>query len=427
MFYGGAAGGGKSEFLLIDVSRQVNKKNYKAVLFRKSYPELEKSIILRSHELYPALGGHYSELKHRWTFPSGAIIDFGYLDNDRAVYAYQSAAYAYLGFDEATHFTEFQIEYLKSRCRCADKTVKKYIRYASNPGNIGHVYFYDRFIGGKEPYKEYVDEKTGLTKQFIPSKVYDNLVLMREDPEYVNRLEGLPEKEQKMLLHGNWDVFEGMYFNEWDKEVHTCEPFAIPDTWKKIRCIDHGRTAPTACLWGAIDYDGCIWWYREYYKAGVDADINASEIKRLSLESYWFTVLDSSCFSKTGTGETIAEIYERSGIICEPSPKDRLAGWNLFHQYLRHDKENKPKMVFFSTCLNAIRTIPTLLHDEKKPEDLNSKMEDHCADSISYGLQYLHESKSPVPLTPLEKQLKEWREQWTVNPNNLNKFYSNRL
>ena len=136
--------------------------------------------------------------------------------------------------------------------------------------------------------------------------------------------------------------------------------------------------------------------------------------------------LDSSCFSKTGTGETIAEIYERNGVTAEPSPKNRIAGWNLIHEYLRISDE-KSKMLFFKNCFNAIKTIPTLIHDDRHPEDLDSSGDDHCVDGINYGLQYLHEGKSSQPLSPIEQKLKEWQNKFTVNPQNLNKFYSGRL
>lgn len=429
LFYGGAAGGGKSDFLLVDALGQVKKKSYKAALFRRKYTELEKSLILRSHDLYPSQGGRYNEQKHRWTFPSGAIIDFAHMDSQSDVYDYQSAQYAYLGFDEATHFTEFQIEYMKSRCRCADGSVKKYIRYGSNPGNRGHAYFKGRFIQNKEPYQLYHDDKTGLSMQFIPSKVYDNIVLMSGDPDYVHRLEGLPEDQKKMLLFGDWDVFEGQYFSEWLHEIHVVTPFEIPSSWRRFRTTDHGRTKPTACLWGAVDHDGNIWWYREYYMAGVDADINAAEIARLSgEEKYAFSLLDSACFAKTGAGETIAEIYERNGVKSIPWPKNRMAGWSLFHEYLRHvdpvtKHKHPPKMRFFSNCLNAVRTIPTLIHDELNVEDLDSDGEDHAADAVRGALEWLHESKSKKEDDPLEAMLKKVRQRQSVGPHNLKTFY----
>ena len=216
LFYGGAAGGGKSFFLLMDAIGQIEKPNYRALLLRRTFPELEKSLILESQQLYRHLGGVYNASAHRWTFKSGAIIDFGYLDSAQAVFNYQSAQYSFIGFDEASHFTAFQIEYMKSRCRCADATVNKYIRYASNPGNVGHKFFYERFIKGKEPYTVYRDGLTGLTMQFIPAKLSDNKVLVESDPQYRQRLEGLPEEYRKMLLDGDWTYqsIKGTYYGD---------------------------------------------------------------------------------------------------------------------------------------------------------------------------------------------------------------------
>lgn len=422
LLFGGACGGGKTEFLLIDAMKQVTKSKYHAILMRNTFPELENSLILRSHEYYPSLGGRYNSQLHRWTFPAGSIIQFGYSENDVDIQKYKSAEFAYIGLDESTTFSEFQINYIITRNRCTDKRVDKRIRLASNPTGRSHAWHKNRFITNRKPFISYIDERTGLDYTFIPSLAKDNKVLMETDPEYVKKLERLPEKERKALLLGDWDVFEGMFFSEWNSEFHVIEPCDIPSTWRKFRCIDHGRAKPTACLWGAIDYDGRVIIYREYYAAKRDADENAKHIADLSAgEVYVFTVLDSACYSKTGTGETIAEIYERNGVIAEPSPKNRLAGWALIHEYLRG---NPPKMVFFNTCGNAIRTIPELQHDNKRIEDIDTDGDDHVCDALSYGLQRLHEGKSIKPHTEFEKMIANLHGGY-IPPHELNEIYNN--
>ncbi len=415
LLFGGAAGGGKSDFLLVDALAQVRKPAYKAILFRRSYPELERSLILRSQELYPSEGGRYQEQKHRWTFPSGAIIDFGYLDNDKAVFDYQSAAYAYLGFDEATHFTEFQIEYLKSRCRCADPDVQKYIRYTSNPGNIGHTYFKKRFIDNKVPFKTYHDAITGLSMKFIPSKVFDNFVLMKADPEYVKRLEGLPDNEKKKLLHGSWDVMEGQYFGEFRTDIHVIEPFTIPKDWKRYAGIDYGLTAPFAGLFVAIDYDGNPIVYKEYYQAGKTAFENGLGMQALyykddePIEHISGFFADPSIFGNSGsgrTGETIAEILKKPlkdlklginyhGLPVVPASNRRIDGWNTIREYLLGTKGKKLKI--FNNCFNLIRTFPEMMYDLHDQEDLNTKLEDHALDALRYVLQTLRDKKTKEP------------------------------
>lgn len=339
---------------------------------------------------------------------------------------YASSEFAAAAIDEVTKNRKVVFDQLRSVVRWPGIEDTR-ILGATNPGGLGHDWVKRLWISREFNEQERREEKE---YKFIPALAYDNPHLSQG---YIDSLAALPENLRKAYLEGSWDLFEGQYFNEWRESIHTCEPFDIPTTWRRIRTVDHGRTAPTAGYWGAIDYDGTIYWYREYYKAGVDADINAAEIARLSSgEKYWFTVLDSSCFAKTGAGETIADIYARNGVVAEPWPKNRLAGWSLFHEYLRPQRlpttpsDDKPRMIFFNTCYNATRTIPTLIHDEKHPEDLDSGGEDHSADAVRGALEYLNEAKSPKPLEGVEQRLWEMQQKSKVNAQGLNKLYYGR-
>jgi hypothetical protein len=224
-------------------------------------------------------------------------------------------------------------------------------------------------------------------------------------------LDSLPEKLRKAYRDGNWDVFVGQYFTEWNREKHVTAPFPIPKTWKKFRSYDYGREKPACCKWYALDYDGRLWVYREFYKAGLDVDQQAKEIVRLSGdEVYEYSVADPSIFARTGIvdkygGETIAQTFSRHGIDFYPASTRRIDGWNLMHQYLRWDNQNPPKLIYFSTCYDSIRTIPSLVHDDRKPEDIDTSGEDHAADCDRYLLMSLHEQKTSPPLTEVEKKL----------------------
>ena len=265
--------------------------------------------------------------------------------------------------------------------------------------------------------------------RFIPSNYKDNPYLNKEYIEYLERLTGTLGRAWRQ---GDFDIFAGQYFEEWDHGKHVIDPFPIPLDWKRLRGIDHGRNAPTAGIWGAVDYDGRIYWYREYYshrpdlqEQGFDADVNAQNIARLSLgESYKLQVMDSACYSKTGSGETIAEIYQRNGVYSEPWPKNRIAGWNLFHEYLRIQPDEKPKMFFFKGCLNSIRTIPELQMDEKNMEDVDTSGEDHVADAIRGILESLHEAKTAKPKSAIEQKLEKLKQSTRLSPLNLNSFYN---
>ncbi len=434
ILFGGARGGGKSEAGRAWLSRWAHVPTLRALVIRKNSDDL-RDWFDRARQFYAACGAEVVGNPGEIRFPAGGKIITGHFKDDNAYTKYQGQEFQKMVLEELNQIPrKQQYQMLIASCRSTSPELQPQVFCTANPGGTGHEWVKEHWgiTGAPKSPIETVDPISGRPRVFIPSRVTDNPTLMESDPTYISFLESLPEQLRQAWLEGNWDIFAGQFFEEWSPSRYVIDPFPIPDTWRRIRCIDHGRTAPTACLWGAIDYDGIIYWYREYYKAKTDADLNAQEIARLSQEDlercgpYAFTVLDSSCFSKTGHGETIAEIYQRNGLPdVIPSPKERLAGWNLFHEYLRGD-EHGPRMQFFSTCENAIRTIPALIHDDRKPEDLDTKGEDHIADGISYGLQLLHESRSARPKDPLQVKLDRFKQGRRVSPQNLNRFYARR-
>ena len=428
--FGGAAGPGKSYWLrwypirkLIQWGKQFSLTGIRGALFSEDFPTLKDRQISKMEVEFPKWLGEIKDTKtHGLGFHlrpefGSHVLSLKNLDDPSK---YLSSEFAIIAVEELTMNPEDKFHKLRSRLRWTGIPNPKFIA-ATNPGQQGHGWVKKRWID-----RDFPEEEKDISEQFVyvPALPTDNPYLAAS---YLKTLASLAPKLRKAYLEGNWDVFEGQYFSEWDQNTHTCDPFPIPDTWKKIRTIDHGRTAPTAGLWGAVDHDGRIWWYREYYKAGEDADVNAKEIARLSEgETYWATVMDSACYSKNGYGETIADIYRNNGVYADPWPKNRLAGWALFHEYLRHTPEEKPRMVFFKTCSNAIREIPLAIHDDIRPEDIDTDGSDHALDAVRGALEYLSEQKSPKPRDPVEEMLHKMKQKSTVNPMNLNKFYSRR-
>jgi len=222
---------------------------------------------------------------------------------------------------------------------------------------------------------------------------------------------------RKAYREGNWDIFSGPYFTEWNRERHVINPFPIPESWKKFRSYDHGRENPACCKWYALDYDGRLWVYRELYVKGLNVDEIAERIKELSgTEQYQFSVADNSIFARQGFvdrwgGETIAATFATHGVGFIPSSKSRLPGWNLMLQYFKWDEFHPPMMMYFNTCYDSIRTIPSLVHDEHKPEDCNSNGEDHAADTDRYLLQMLHDQRTPKPMTEVQREVAKIKEE----------------
>ncbi|KKK72224.1 hypothetical protein LCGC14_2906040, partial [marine sediment metagenome] len=241
--YGGAAGGGKSDGLLGASVRQISHPMYRALILRRTLRELKKAdgLIDKSHRLFSKVARWNGE-DNTYTFPTGARLDFGYCDSDRDVYQFQGSGYAFIGFDECTRFSEFQYKTISGYCRSIYPGLTKMIRSGTNPGNVGHAWYKKRFIDCMAPYEVVRDPKSGLTRQFIPAKVRDNKILMERDPDYIKRLEGLPEPWRTALLFGNWDIFMGQAFPEWSWDTHTCEPFELESWFPRLLCIDWGYT-----------------------------------------------------------------------------------------------------------------------------------------------------------------------------------------
>lgn len=357
--YGGAAGGGKSEMLLLlPLVREFHQHpRFKGIIFRRTYPELEREMIIRSHEFYGSggAGARYSDQKKRWSFPSGAVLQFGYAEHEKDVRNYDTAEYNYMAFDELTSFTEFQYMYLAmSRVRSASDNLPAIVRSGTNPGNVGHSWCRKRFV---EPHpkgnvilkESRVRDGRSVTvlRIFIPSFAQDNEYLMKNDPGYLDRLANLPAADRAAKLYGDWWTFEGQVFDDFrsspfpDEPVeaqHVCKEFRIPDYWPRILSVDWGYSAATAAGWYAIDpSNGRIYKYREYCARRTSVASWGADIARLSQgEELIDAVLDPSAWGNRGDEFTLSEqIVKASGIQFRRADNDRIGGKILLQEYLR--------------------------------------------------------------------------------------------
>ena len=386
VFFGGAAGPGKSDALLMGALRGVGNPRYRAILLRRSFPELNNSLIPRSREIFGALESHptYNGGDHRWTFPSGATIQFGHLQFDDTVHDYQSSEYQYVGFDELTHFSEMQYLYMLSRCRSTDPALPKFVRSASNPGSIGHAWVKKRFVD-PGPYAVTRDEM-GLTRTFIPGVLSDNPSLDLNDPGYRARLMALPEAHRNALLYGRWDSFEGQYFLEWRRDLHVVRARPVPMGSRIYRSVDWGYSPdPAVCLWFWVEPDGHVVAFREYVVNEQLSSAFARSVVGYTDGEVADSVGDPSMWSRSGqTGESIAETMIRAGLVLRPADNDRINGWMRVHEMLACDRAGRPWLQFTETCTRTIKSLPELVHDIKKPGDLDTTQDDHCADALRY-------------------------------------------
>ena len=391
VLYGGAAGGGKSFAMLIDPLRYCHIAEHRALILRRSMPEL-RELIDKSRELYPKAfkGAKFREVEKLWNFPSGAKIEFGFLERDADVYRYQGQAYSWIGFDEITHLpTEFGWNYLASRLRTTHPDLKTYLRCTANPGGVGAQWVKKRYIEASEPNKTFKG-KDGLTRKFIPALLQDNPYLA-EDGEYERMLQSLPAVQRRQLLEGNWDVAEGAAFAEFTKDVHVIPPFELPSWWERIKGLDYGYAAESCCLWAAIDPDDkTIIIYRELYRKGLTGDALADTITRMEENEIKSIpgVLDTAAWSKTGyTGPTIGEILVNKGHKLRRADKNRIAGKTQIHEHLRQrEGTGRPRLQIFSNCVNLIKELQGIPLSTTNPEDVDTKAADHAYEALRYIL-----------------------------------------
>ena len=399
VLYGGARGGGKSYAMLIDPLRYFSNGNARALLLRRTMPEV-RDLIHKSKVLYPQAFGprtKWREQEKEWIFPSGARMEFGYCESRDDVMRYQGQAYTWIGIDELAQFpTEDIVNDLSGSLRSIDPTIPTHMRFTANPGGPGHGWVKRRFIDPSPPNTSFsieVPTPVGIKKisrRYIPAKLSDNPYLMQSD-DYMVALANLPEHKRKQWLEGDWDTTEGAAFPEFDRKYHVVEPFELPRTWPRFRAADWGYSSPACVLWFAVDYDNNLYVYREYYGKGLDAERFAAKIVEMeALDPKPLTgIMDSSLWAKRGdSGPSIIETMAKRGCRWRPSdrsPGSRVSGKLELHRRLRVEN-GQAKLKIFSTCTNLISTLPTLPVDPAYMEDVDTKAEDHAYDALRYGV-----------------------------------------
>lgn len=398
--YGGARGGGKSWFV-----------RWKAVLLCLRYPGIKVLITRRTYrELYnnhiaplvKLLGSMavYNKSEKSFFFPNGSSIAFGYCDGDEDLGQYQGAEYDIWFADEAGQFREEWLVQMDACVRGANAFPKR-TYYTLNPGGPSHGYFKRLFIDRRFRPDEHPEDYA-----FIQAKCTDNTALLKSQPEYLRALEKLPPKLRSAWLDGDWDVYEGQFFEDFRdvpehyldrRGTHVIEPFEIPEDWKLYRSFDWGYHRPFSCGWWAVDFDGVAYRILELYgctgtpNEGLrwTPDRVFSEIHRIETEHRWLRgkriigVADPAIFAAE-TGESVAQTAARHQVYFQPGDHKRIPGWMQLHYRLQMDENGFPMLYVFRTCRDFIRTLPLLQYDAVKPEDVDTDGEDHAADEARY-------------------------------------------
>lgn len=417
VLFGGAAGGGKSKAIVMDAFfRCLLYPKTHAYVFRRTYGELEDTIIREARDSYPDGFGKYNAARHEIELPNRSVIHFRHCAHSDDRFLYKGAEIQWLYFDELTSFEEEIYDFLKTRLR-AKKTlgVRPCVRSSSNPGDIGHAWVKKRFVDAAPPMEMFTREIQSRESkrikryrmQYIPSLVTDNPYI---GEDYLFQLESKPAALRNALLYGDWNAFEGQVFIEWadrpehyqdQKWTHVVEPFHIPDHWPRYMSFDHGYSKPFSVGWWALSPQGTAYRYREWYgcepgRANKGVKLTPRQIAEGILEREQYErenniridrIADPAIFDRS-RGDSVAQLMEpqgnQPGVFFRPGEHNRLSGKLEIHERLRFDELGRPGLQVFTTCRDFIRTLPSLPYSSKAVEDVDSEAEDHIYDETRY-------------------------------------------
>lgn len=423
VFFGGAKGGGKSYAVRArEMIRRLTYPNTKGLIVRKSYPELLSNHIRMFFKEYPETRDWFNKSEKAIYWPNGSITEFSYLQNVDDVFTYQGREFEDISIDEITQHEEDTFKILRSSNRTSNLAFKNSggiptMFLTGNPGGRGHQWvkriFVDRNFNPNEDPEDFA---------FVQARVLDNQALTDADPNYIKRLKDLPPDMVKAYLEGDWNIFSGQFFSEFRNHLHTCPPFIPDKSLQFIGGMDWGRTAPFAFELSAVEVvklDGTtfnrVWTIAEV--TGVEktptewAGIIKRELRKFRLDPKELSWIrgDPAMFTKgNDMSMSIADQFSRDGndIRIQPASNDRVGGWTAMHQWLSIAPDGKPYWIISENCQELIKTLPSLVYDENKIEDLDTHQNDHYADACRYSLKHvrwidaksgeiLHEQRTP--------------------------------
>lgn len=404
--YGGAKGGGKSWSVRAkSIMLAVKHAGIKILILRRTYKDLERNHVRELTPMLKDIAKYHAQEKY-FKFPNGSIIELGYCANEGDALQYQGVEYDVIFIDEATQFTEQMFNLIFPSIRGANSFPHR-MYLTCNPGGVGHEWVKRLFVS-----RQYTDSENPEDYEFIPATAFDNKVLLRTDPQYIDMLNRLPDGLREAWRDGNWDMLAGRYFAEFNRAVHVIEPFEIPAHWRRYRTIDYGLDC-LACLWIAVNELGEYFVYREYAESDKIISLGAREIVNASTgEDIVYTTAPTDLWARSQeSGKNKADLFRENGLALTKANNNREAGW-LAIKDLLHIKNGESRLKIFNNCYNLIEHLPALQRDQKKPTDCMTEPHEitHLPDALRYfALSYT--SPAPTPkkeLTPIaqhEQQL----------------------
>jgi hypothetical protein len=404
----GGNGAGKSSCLLAAAAAESSRPAMRSLILRLSYPQL-KDLIASSWLIYAPMRAKFNVQLHQWTFPSGAIVEFGAIENtEQCMLNFSGRSFSFIGIDEAVHLVADTVDstrqpingaysFLKSRLRAVEGSgLSLTLASTGTPGGIGQAWIKSYFgIDSSGKSCETRDPITGTRRAYFFCTVADNPALRNTD--YAARLRGLPEAQRKAFELGDWNSFVGQCLPKWNYDLHTCQEFEIPESWQMWRGLDFGVASPACCLWATHDpARDIVFITDEVYERGLLVTQLAGAIRRID-EEYGRDlegVADSSMWADVGLGNEAGkgspgDVLNSFGLRFKPAAKgagSRVAGLQLLHTRMAIQPQGYPGLVIFRRCRNLIRELPALTFDRAHPEDVDTECSDHAYDALRYLL-----------------------------------------
>jgi len=423
LLYEGTRGPGKTSWLLTDFARHVGcgyGAAWRGILFRESYPQLT-DVVTKSKALFRVVWPEatYNESTHTWRWPDGEELLLRHIANADGYWNYHGHEYPWIAFEELTNWPNLDAyDAMKACWRSSKKGIPK--RYAStaNPFGIGHsavkAYFIDPAPAGTV-----IRDSQGNPRVRLHGHWSENAKLLEADPDYPRRLAAdRNTNRRKAWFNGSWDVVAGGFFDDvWDERYHVLKPFTVPASWRVDRAFDWGSARPFSVGWwaesdgtAATMADGATrhfprgslvrvaeWYGWNGYpneglrlsSAAIAKGIKERE-SRMGLDvrpgPADSSIYDVDVDTQKSIGDTMAE-HGVTFVEADKSPGSRKNGWDRMRQMLAAATEampEEPGLWVFDTCRQFIRTVPVLPRDPLKPEDIDTKAEDHAADETRY-------------------------------------------
>jgi phage terminase large subunit len=359
-------------------------------LLRRTFPELESNhIIPLQAELRDI--AVYKISKKAFYFNNNSVLKLGYCDNDAAVNQYQGQEYDVIGFEEATMFSEYMLRTIGACLRSPRPDFKSRIYYTCNPGGVGHYYIKRLFID-----KDYERDEDPEDYEFILALVWDNEVIVKNDPDYIKQLNNLPEDMVAAHRDGDWDSLSGSYFKEFKRSTHVIEPFVIPEHWYIYFVMDYGLDC-LAGYWIADDHKGNYYIIKELWEPEhiiSSAAERILEVNNGDRVEYFYAPPDMK-IRQRDTGKTALEIFSENGIDFITTKNDRVEGWLCLKELLRvrevkneqtGEVTQKPSLYVFENCKKLIAHITVIQRDDKNPNDVAKEPHvlTHAVDAVRY-------------------------------------------